>query len=119
MFIEILKSKIHKAKVTDKSLYYEGSITIDKKIMKAAGLLPNEKVHVFDVTNGNRFITYTIEGKENSGEIVVNGAAARLVKKGDILIIISYAILTEKEVKKVKPKIVYVDENNNIKKIKR
>lgn len=119
MFIEILKSKIHKAKVTDKSINYEGSITIDKNIMKAAGLLPNEKVHVFDVSNGNRFITYTIEGRENSGDIIVNGAAARLVKKGDILIIISYAILTKREAKKITPKIVYVDENNKIKKINR
>jgi len=119
LLIEVLKSKIHRALVTDKSLDYEGSITIDKKIMKAAGLIPNEKVHVFDVMNGNRFITYTIEGKENSGEVVVNGAAARLVKKGDILIIISYAILTLKEAKKLRPKIVYVDKNNKITKIRR
>lgn len=119
MQIEILKSKIHRAKVTDKSLHYEGSITIDKKLMEAAGLLPNEKVHVFDITNGNRFITYTIEGEKNSGQIIVNGAAARLVKKGDFVIIISYAILNEKEVKKFKPKIVYVDLNNRITKIKR
>jgi len=117
--IEILKSKIHRAKVTDKSLNYEGSITIDKKLMEAAGILPNEKVHVFDVANGNRFITYAIEGEENSGDIIVNGAAARLVKKGDSVIIVSFAILNEKEVKKFKPKIVYVDSDNKITKIKR
>jgi len=117
--IEILKSKIHRAKVTDKSLNYEGSITIDKKLMEAAGILPNEKVHVFDIANGNRFITYAIEGEENSGDIIVNGAAARLVKKGDSVIIVSFAILNEKEVKKFKPKIVYVDSDNKITKIKR
>ena len=116
--IEILKSKIHRAKVTDKSLNYEGSITIDKKLMEAVGLLPNEKVHVFDIANGNRFITYAIEGEENSGDIIVNGAAARLVKKGDSVIIVSFAILNEKEVKKFKPKIVYVDSDNKITKIK-
>ena len=86
----MLKSKIHRARVTDGNIAYEGSITIDKKLMEAADILPYEQVHILNINNGARFHTYAIEGKENGGEICLNGAAARLVAKGDIVIILTY-----------------------------
>lgn len=110
MLYEILKSKIHMARVTDKKRDYEGSITIDKKLAQKANLLPNEKVLVADVENGNRFNTYVILG--NDGEICINGAAANLVEIGDRLIIMSFG-LTEKE--DFNPTIIRVDERNRIK----
>jgi aspartate 1-decarboxylase len=111
----MLKSKIHRARVTDANIDYEGSISIDTKLMKAADIIPYEQVHVLNVNNGARFSTYAIEGKEGSGEICLNGAAARLAVKGDIVIILTYTQVPEEELKNYKPKIVHVDAKNQIK----
>ena len=108
----MLKSKIHRATVTDANLNYEGSITIDRNLMKAGDILPYEQVHVVDVNNGARLVTYAIEGE--SGEICLNGAAARLVNKGDIVIILSYTNVMESELKDYHPTLVYVDSKNQI-----
>ena len=108
----MLKSKIHRATVTDANLNYEGSITIDRNLMKAADILPYEQVHVVDVNNGNRLVTYAIEGE--SGEICLNGAAARLVHKGDIVIILAYTNVMENELHDFHPTLVYVDAKNQI-----
>jgi aspartate 1-decarboxylase len=110
----MLKSKIHRARVTDGNIAYEGIITIDKKLMEAAYILPYEQVHILNVNNGARFHTYAIEGQENGGEICLNGAAARLVAKGDIVIILTYHELSEEETKNYHPKLVYVDAQNKI-----
>ena len=111
----MLKSKIHRARVTDANIDYEGSITIDTKLMKAADIIPYEQVHVLNVNNGARFSTYAIEGREGSGEICLNGAAARLAVKGDVVIILTYTQVPEEELKNYKPKIVHVDAKNQIK----
>lgn len=108
------KSKIHRATVKNAELYYEGSLTIDEELMIAADILPYEMVQVANVTNGERFETYAIPGKKGSGEICLNGAAARLGAIGDEIIIMTYAQLNEEEVKNFKPKIVFVDKNNKI-----
>lgn len=108
-----MKSKIHRATVTDANLNYKGSITIDKKLMELANILPNEKVQVVNNNNGSRFETYAIEGEEGSGIICLNGAAARLCQVGDIVIIISYAIMDDEEAKSYEPKIIFVDEKNH------
>jgi aspartate 1-decarboxylase len=108
----MLKSKIHRATVTDANLNYEGSITIDRNLMKAADILPYEQVHVVDVNNGSRLVTYAIEGE--SGEICLNGAAARLVQKGDIVIILAYTNVAENELRDFHPALVYVDAKNQI-----
>ena len=108
----MLKSKIHRATVTDANLNYEGSITIDRNLMKAADILPYEQVHVVDVNNGSRLVTYAIEGE--SGEICLNGAAARLVNKGDIVIILSYTNVMESELKDFHPTLVYVNQQNQV-----
>jgi len=108
----MLKSKIHRATVTDANLNYEGSITIDRNLMEAANILPYEQVHVVDVNNGSRLVTYAIEGE--SGEICLNGAAARLVNKGDIVIILSYTNVLESEVQDYHPTLVYVNAKNQI-----
>jgi len=108
----MLKSKIHRATVTDANINYEGSISIDRKLMQAANILPYEQVHVLDVNNGSRLTTYAIEGE--SGEICLNGAAARLVNKGDIVIILTYADYQEEELQDYHPKLVYVDNKNRI-----
>ncbi len=110
----MLKSKIHRARVTDANIDYEGSITIDRRLMAAADILPYEQVHVLNVNNGARFTTYAIEGKEDSGEICLNGAAARLGVKGDIVIILTYAQVPEDQLKNYQPKIVHVNRNNAI-----
>jgi len=110
----MLKSKIHRARVTEANLNYEGSITIDAALMEAADILPYEKVHVLDVDNGARLETYAIEGERGLGVICINGAAARLVAAGDTVIIISYATLTEEEVRHHRPTLVYVDARNAI-----
>jgi aspartate 1-decarboxylase len=110
----MLKSKIHRARVTDGNIDYEGSITIDKKLMAEADILPYEQVQVLNVNNGARFSTYAIEGKEDSGEICLNGAAARLAVKGDTIIILSYCHVSEEEACNIKPKLVYVDAKNAI-----
>ena len=113
----MLKSKIHRAHVTDANIDYEGSLTIDKKLMQEADILPYEQVHVFNLNNGARFITYAIEGEK--GEICINGAAARLAVKGDIIIILAYATVGEEEAHNLMPKLVYVDAKNAIIKSKR
>ena len=110
----MLKSKIHRARVTDANIDYEGSITIDRKLMQAADILPYEQVQVLNVNNGARFATYAIEGEEGSGEICLNGAAARLVVNGDIVIILSYCHVADDEAGNFRPKMVYVDANNTI-----
>ncbi len=106
----MLKSKIHRATVTDANLDYEGSITIDRELMRAADILPHEQVHVVNVTNGERLVTYAIEGGE--GEICLNGAAAHKARPGDIVIIISYANLAESEVAGYQPTVVKVGAGN-------
>ena len=111
----MLKSKIHRAHVTDANANYEGSITIDKKLMEAADILPYEQVDVLNVNSGARFTTYAIVGEK--GEICLNGAAARLVIKGDIVIVLAYSHLDEAEARNCQPKLVYVDEKNAIKRI--
>lgn len=114
MLQEFLYAKIHRATVTDANLDYVGSITIDKALLKASGIKINQKVDILDVNNGERFHTYVIEGEENSGAICLNGAAARKVQKGDIVIIVAYALLNEEEQKTFVPKVVHVDKNNKI-----
>ena len=110
----MLRSKIHRARVTGGNVDYEGSITIDKALMEAADILPYEMVHVLNVNNGARFQTYAIEGKAGSGEIVLNGAAARLAARGDIVIILTYCTVSEEEARSIEPVVVYVDASNNI-----
>ncbi|PKN38416.1 MAG: aspartate 1-decarboxylase [Deltaproteobacteria bacterium HGW-Deltaproteobacteria-2] len=112
----MLKSKIHRATVTDADLHYEGSISIDEKLMEEASIVPYEKVEIYDVDNGERFSTYAIKGKRNSGTICLNGAAARKVAKGDLIIIACYVIADDKEAQKWEPKCVFVDSKNRIKK---
>lgn len=111
----LFKSKIHRAKVTEANLYYEGSITIDRELMEAADIIENEKVSVLNINNGERFDTYVIEGDYGNRDICLNGAAARKVAVGDEIIIISYAAVDDKELSSFRPTIVLVDENNNIK----
>ncbi len=110
----MLKSKIHRATVTDANLHYEGSVTVDPVLMEAADLLPFEQVHLLDIDNGARLETYVIEGERGSREVCVNGAAAHLIHRGDTLIIVSYDTLSEDEAQRHEPKLVYVDESNNI-----
>jgi aspartate 1-decarboxylase len=110
----MLKGKIHRARVTRCNVDYEGSITIDRDLMEAADLLPYERVDVLNINNGARFNTYAIEGERGSGEICLNGAAARLVAKGDIVIILSYHVVTENEAVTATPRLVYVDSENRI-----
>lgn len=118
MWREMMKSKIHRATVTNADLNYVGSITIDEALLEAANILPYEKVQVVNNNNGARFETYTIAGKRESGVVCVNGAAARLVQVGDILIIISYAWVDAAEMKDYQPRVVLVDEKNRIIKVK-
>ena len=110
----MLKSKIHRATVTDADLHYEGSISIDEKLMEEANMIPYEQVEIYDVNNGERFSTYIIKGKRNSGTICLNGAAARLCNKGDIVIILSYTNVMENELPDFHPTLVYVDSKNQI-----
>ncbi len=110
----ILKSKIHRATVKHAELMYEGSLSIDEDLMIAANILPYEMVQVANVTNGARFETYAIKGERGSGEICLNGAAARLGAVGDEIIIMTYAVFTEEELKIFEPKIVHVDKNNRM-----
>jgi aspartate 1-decarboxylase len=110
----MLKSKIHRATVTDCDLHYVGSITIDRTLLEAADILPQEQVAVVDIDNGARFETYTIAGERDSGEIKLNGAAARLVARGDRIIIISYASYAREELDLYVPRVVHVDADNQI-----
>nr|WP_203618622.1 aspartate 1-decarboxylase [Streptomyces bauhiniae] len=110
----VLKSKIHRATVTQADLHYVGSVTIDAELLEAADLLPGELVHIVDVTNGARLETYVIEGERGSGVIGINGAAAHLVRPGDLVIIISYAQVSDAEARELKPRVVHVDAGNRI-----
>ena len=112
MFRHMMKSKIHRATVTEANLNYVGSITIDEDLMEAADLLENEKVQIVDNNNGSRLETYVIPGPRGSGVICLNGAAARLVQPGDTVIIISYAVMSQEELKGYRPTVVFVDEHN-------
>ena len=114
MQISVCKSKIHRVRVTEANLNYEGSLTIDADLLKAAGIIPFEKVHVLNVTNGNRLVTYAIEGEAGSGMICLNGAAAHKGKTGDLVIVICSGLIDEKEAGSYRPKIVQVDQNNKI-----
>lgn len=114
MLIEILKSKIHRATVTDANLNYEGSITIDENLIDAAGMRINEKVSVVNNNNGERFETYVIRGERGSGIICLNGAAARKVQKGDVIIIMSYAYMTPEEADSFEPTVVRLETGTNI-----
>lgn len=113
MFIEVLKSKIHRVTVTDADLNYIGSITIDRTLMEAAGLIEHEKVQILNNNNGERFETYVIAGEANSGTICLNGAAARRVQRGDIILILSYASMDFEEAKRFKPTVIFPDTATN------
>jgi len=113
----VLKSKIHRARVTQADLQYEGSITIDADLMDAADVLPFEQVHVLDVDNGSRLTTYALEGARGSGQICISGAAARLVSLGDTVIILTYKTATDEEARALEPALIYVDEFNRIARI--
>jgi aspartate 1-decarboxylase len=115
----MLKSKIHRATLTDANLEYEGSITIDEDLMDAVDILGFEQVQIYDINNGNRFETYVITGERGTGTICVNGAAARLVSRGDLVIIASYFNVDEAEAAEHKPKLIYVDDDNAILSTKR
>lgn len=110
----LLKSKIHRVTVTQADLHYEGSITLDPELMEAADILPFEQVHVLDIDNGNRLQTYAIEGARGSGQVCINGAAARLVSPGDLVIILGYGQVSEEEAREFQPRLVYVDARNRI-----
>jgi len=112
MNIEVLKSKIHRATVTGANLSYIGSISIDENLMDGANLIENERVHIYNINNGERFETYVIKGERGSGIIALNGAAARKVQTGDLLIIVSYASMDFEEAKKFVPQIIFPDQNN-------
>ncbi len=115
MQIEILKSKIHRASITDANLNYVGSLTIDEDLMDAANLIENEKIHIYNINNGERLETYVIKGLRGSGTIVLNGAAARKAAIGDLVIIISYAMMDFELAKSFKPSIVFPDQHNKLK----
>ena len=113
MILRMLKSKLHRGRVTQACLHYEGSVTVDRELLKAARILPFEQVEVYNVTNGARFTTYAIEGVQ--GEITINGAAAHLARAGDLVIICAYAEMDETEARAFKPTILLLDEGNKIK----
>src|SRR5918996_4370565 len=117
MLRTMLKSKIHRARVTQADLHYVGSVTVDADLMDAADLLEGEQVTIVDVTNGARLVTYAITGPRGSGVIGINGAAAHLVHPGDLVIIMSYAVVTDEEARAMKPHVVHVDEQNRVVKI--
>lgn len=115
MILTMMKAKIHRAKVTQCDLNYEGSITIDRELLEASGILVNEQVDVLNINTGARFTTYAIEGEAGSGIIGINGAAARLAQKDDLVIIISYAQMEEAAARSHRPKVVFVDDHNRMK----
>lgn len=114
MFRTLMKSKIHRATVTQADLHYVGSVTISADLMAAADLVEGEKVDIVDIDNGNRLSTYVIEGPAGTGTIGINGAAARLISPGDLVIIIAYALVAEEELGSLKPRVVFVDRDNKI-----
>ncbi|HEX2976107.1 MAG TPA: aspartate 1-decarboxylase [Bacteroidales bacterium] len=113
MLVEVVKSKIHKASVTEANLHYVGSITIDEDLLDAANMIENEKVHVLNLNNGERLVTYVIRGERGSGNICLNGAAARKVVPGDVVIIMSFAMMDFEEAKSFKPTIIFPDTKTN------
>ena len=113
----MMKSKIHRVTVTEANLDYEGSLTIDEDLLEAADILLNEQVHVWNVTNGNRLVTYALVGQRGSGVVCVNGAGAHLIKPGDIVIVATYAAMRDKDARRYKPLVVLVDEKNRVKKL--
>lgn len=117
MFRTMMKSKIHRAVITEANLHYVGSITIDEDLLEKANIAEHEKVQIVNINNGARLETYVIPGPRGSGAICLNGAAARWVQPGDLVIIISYALIPEEQVKKFQPTVVFVDEKNKITKI--
>lgn len=117
MTISMLKAKIHRATVVQAELDYVGSITIDEELLETSGILEYEKVHIVDINNGARFETYTIAGERGSGIICLNGAAARMVQTNDKIIIMAYAQVTLKEAKELRPKVIFVDEENKAVKV--
>ncbi len=114
MFIEVVKSKIHRVKITQAELHYVGSITIDENLMDAANIIENEKVQIVNINNGERLDTYVIKGERGSGNVCLNGPAARKAQVGDIIIIISYASMEFEEAKKHKPTLIFPDEKNRV-----
>jgi aspartate 1-decarboxylase len=110
----MLRSKIHRATLTQTDLNYEGSITIDRDLLEAAEMLPGEQVHVLNLNNGQRLVTYTIEGPAGSGIMLLNGPAARLGMPGDLIVVIAYGLAGDEEAKTFRPKVVHVDANNRI-----
>jgi aspartate 1-decarboxylase len=114
MHRQMLKSKIHRATITDCDVEYVGSVTLDPDLMRQADLLPNEQVHVWDIANGARFVTYAIEGEPGSGVVQVNGAAARLVRRGDKVIVASFAALDPGDLERYSPIVVHVDDDNRV-----
>lgn len=115
MLRTVLKSKIHRAHITEANLYYEGSVTIDGKLLQAANIIEGEKVEVFNLNNGHRLETYAIKGKSDSGIICLNGPASRGACVGDEVVIVSYVLADEQEIKNIKPKIIKVDARNQLK----
>ncbi|MFP4556435.1 MAG: aspartate 1-decarboxylase [Bacteroidales bacterium] len=113
MYIEVIKSKIHQAKITEANLYYVGSITIDEDLMDAANIIENEKVQVVNINNGERLETYVIKGTRGSGEVCLNGPAARKCSEGDVVIIMSYAMMDFEEAKSFEPTIIFPDTETN------
>jgi aspartate 1-decarboxylase len=114
MNVEVLKSKIHRVKVTQAELHYVGSVTIDESLMEAANIIPNEKVQVVNINNGERLETYVIKGERNTGTVCLNGPAARKVQPGDVIIIISYAFMPLEEAKVYRPLVVFPNEHNQL-----
>ncbi len=117
VFLEMMLGKIHRATITEANLNYVGSITIDSKLMKASGIIAHQKVQIVNNNNGARLETYVIEGEKNSGVICVNGAAARHAQAGDVIIIIAYGLMDDKEASNHIPKVVFLDKNNKISRI--
>jgi aspartate 1-decarboxylase len=112
-------AKIHRARVTEADLHYVGSVTVDQELLEAAGILPYEQVDIYDITNGARLTTYALPGERGSGEIKVNGAAAHLVRLGDLVILVAYGVFEEEEARSLKPTVVLVDERNRILEVRR
>jgi aspartate 1-decarboxylase len=110
----MFKSKVHRATVTGANVDYEGSLTVDADLLDAADILPHEQIHVWDVTNGTRLVTYALPGPRGSGQVCVNGAGAHLIKPGDLVIVATYTLMTGRKAKKYVPTVVFVDANNKI-----
>jgi aspartate 1-decarboxylase len=114
MLIHVLKSKVHRVKVTQAELYYVGSLTLDRDLMDAAGMYPHEKIQVVNVNNGSRFETYLIEGERGSGVVCLNGPTARLAAVGDVVIIMSYALIDQAQASTHQPVVIFPDDNNKL-----